>query len=79
MLSLLLVTLFGISQVPGPTGSNLRSKSLLVQADSMLLDTSSIIPQTFTIDGIPGSDYRLDFINAILYWNNKPDRDSIRV
>ncbi len=79
MLSLLLVALYATSQIPGPTGSNLRSKNLQVQADSMLLDTSSIIPQTFTIEGIPGSDYRLDFINAVLYWNNKPDRDSIRV
>ncbi len=60
-------------------GSNLRHKTFAIAADSILLDTTSIIPQTFTIEGIPSSDYRLDFINAVLHWNKKPAADSVTV
>lgn len=74
----LLMTFFVEAQVPGPAGSNLRQKVFPVSADSIVLDTTSVIPQTFTIEGVPSSDYRLDFINAILYWHNKPATDSIR-
>jgi hypothetical protein len=31
------------------------------------------------MDGIAASDYRLDFVTAILYWNKKPSSDSIKV
>lgn len=75
----LLMTLWGTAQIPAPGGSNLRHKTFAVIADSISLDTTSIIPQTFLIEGIPSSDYRLDFINAVLYWNKKPAIDSITV
>jgi len=71
----LMMTLWSQAQIPG---SNLRQRVFAVK-DSILLDTTSIIPQTFMIDGIPASDYRLDFINAILHWNNKPSADSVRI
>jgi hypothetical protein len=45
----------------------------------MLLDTTSIIPRTFSISSIPDSDYHLDFVKAILYWNKKPSLDTINV
>ena len=73
------MTLLGQAQSPGQSGSNLRQRVFAVTADSILLDTISIIPQTFIIDSIPSSDYRLDFINAILYWKNKPSNDSVRI
>jgi hypothetical protein len=63
--------------VPVPSTSNLRERSFAV-ADSIRLDTISIIPQSFVIEGIPATDYRLDFINATLHWNTKPAKDSIR-
>lgn len=75
----LLMTFFAEAQVPGPAASNLRQKLLPVIADSVVLDTVSIIPQTFVVEGVPADDYRLDFIKAILYWNNRPATDSIRV
>lgn len=64
---------------PAQQGSNLRHKTFAITADSILLDTTSIIPQTFTIEGIPSSDYRLDFINAVLHWNKKPAAESVTV
>jgi hypothetical protein len=81
----LLMTVWSHAQVPVPapvpaqsSGSNLRHKTFAV-TDSIRLDTTSIIPQTFVVDGIAADDYRLDFINAILYWNRKPASDSIVV
>src|SRR5688500_981077 len=57
----LLMTLMGKAQLPAYSGSNLRHKTFATAADSISLDTTSIIPQTFTVEGIPSSDYRLDF------------------
>ena len=71
-----MMTLWSQAQNPG---SNLRQRVFAVNADSIRLDTLSIIPQTFSIDGISAPDYRLDFINAILHWNNKPATDSVRI
>jgi hypothetical protein len=56
--------------------SNLRQKKLPV-ADTMVLDTTSIIPKTFLVAGVSDTDYRLDFVKAILYWNKKPLADSV--
>jgi hypothetical protein len=59
--------------------SNLRHRLFPVNADSIVIDTISIIPQTFTIENVSASDYRLDFIRAILYWYNKPAADTVRM
>lgn len=59
--------------------SNLRQKILKVTSDSLQIDTTSIIANTFSIEGIEAADYRLDFINARLYWNKRPTSDSIRI
>ncbi len=58
--------------------SNLRQKKLMV-ADTMILDTISIVPRTLSIAGVPDSDYHLDFIKAILIWNKKPSVDSVLI
>lgn len=61
------------------TPSNLRQKTIAVKADSMVLDTTSIVPNTFSIDNIAPADYRLDLVTAILYWNKKPALDSVTI
>ena len=70
------MTLVSLAQLPG---SNLRHRVFAVAADSIKLDTLSIVPQTFSIEGVSASDYRLDFINAILHWYNKPASDSVKL
>jgi len=45
----------------------------------MRLDTVSIVPKTLSVLGIPDSDYHFDFINAVLYWNKKPAKDSVLI
>ncbi|HVZ57222.1 MAG TPA: hypothetical protein VG870_11230 [Chitinophagaceae bacterium] len=46
-------------------------------ADSLRLDTLSILPSSLGIDRVPDSSYRLDFIRAVLHWIHKPAGDSI--
>ncbi len=72
----LMITLVSQAQLPG---SNLRHRALAVAADSIKLDSLSIIPQTFSIAGISTSDYRLDFINSTLNWIAKPAADSVKI
>src|SRR5687768_2241924 len=69
------------AQVPIPTmiQSNLRTKIIKNNADSLRIDTISIIPSTFIVKDIPASDYWLDFVKAILYWIKKPAAEDITV
>ena len=76
---LVLLSVWTKGQLPFPNGgpgSNLRLRKLAV-ADTMRLDTISIVPRTLSIAGIPDSEYHLDFINALLYWKQKPSLDSV--
>ncbi|HEY1022589.1 MAG TPA: hypothetical protein VGE06_09785, partial [Flavisolibacter sp.] len=50
---------------------------MAIQGDSIRLDTLSIIPNTFTLNEVDSTAYRLDFVNAVLYWKQLPFRDSI--
>jgi hypothetical protein len=80
LLLMFLPSLWTSGQLPLPSNekklSNLRQRKLPV-ADTMVLDTSSIIPKTLSIAGVSDTDYHLDFVKAILYWNKKPSVDSI--
>ena len=59
--------------------SNLRIRTLPILGDSLMLDSLSIVPNSFYLHGIPDSLFRLDVINAILYWKQPPERDSVTV
>ncbi|HEX7904316.1 MAG TPA: hypothetical protein VF487_10585 [Chitinophagaceae bacterium] len=77
---IILLSLWSHAQLPGQTVvSNLRQKKIIVQADSTRLDSISIIPRSLVIAGIPETDYRLDFVKAILYWNKRPLNDTIDI
>lgn len=62
-----------------PVRSNLHVKKISVIADSVVLDTASIIPNSFKIKNVDSSFYRLNFVKAILYWKIKPSADSVAV
>ena len=57
--------------------SNLRQKVFKTNTDSLKIDTISIIPNTLFVAYVIAEDYRLDFVNAILYWKKKPVTDSV--
>ncbi len=77
----LLISILLEAQIPAENSpvSNIRQKTLKINTDSIRLDTVSIIPNSFSIAWVPAGDYRLDFVNAVLYWKKKPAADSILV
>jgi hypothetical protein len=75
-----LLSFWGNAQIPvGTSTSNLRQKTFKVAGDSLKIDTISIVPATFSIPGISATDYRLDFVNAVLYWKIKPVAETVIV
>lgn len=81
-LLLILLCLLGVqlgTAQENPSLSNLRKKYLPVTSDTLLLDTLSIVPETFLIENIDSSDYSLDIFNARLIWKKKPQRDFVNV
>ena len=57
--------------------SNLRKHQISTLKDSIVFDSLSIIPRTFRINGVPDSTYRVDELNAVLIWKQKPGTDSV--
>lgn len=76
-----LSSFWGYSQLPAPAlpGSNLRAKTIRVGSDTLYLDSVSIVASTFSVSYVPAADYRLDAVNAILYWKKKPALDSVTI
>jgi hypothetical protein len=74
-----LSSLWGNAQFPvaNTATSNLRQKIFKADADSLKIDTVSIVPNTFSVASISPSDYRLDFVKAILYWKKKPAAETV--
>jgi hypothetical protein len=78
-LCMIITTIF--AQYP----SNTRSKVFAVKADTIYLDSLSIIPGSVLVhtwkktDTISPSLYSIDFAKSILVWKNKPQIDSIRI
>jgi hypothetical protein len=62
-----------------PARSNLHIKKIAGNRDSVVLDTASIVPNTFRIVDIDSAFYRLDFVKAILYWKTRPSTDSVLI
>jgi len=59
--------------------SNLRKKNISTKNDLQKIDTISIAPKTFSILNVPASYYKLDEVNAVLHWINKPPYDSVTI
>jgi hypothetical protein len=59
--------------------SNLVRKYISARQDTLLLDTLSIVPGSFSAKGIPGSAYLLNVTEAVFVWRQKPAADSVVV
>lgn len=84
ILCVLFVSLSGLpssAQIPLSNDGrpNLRQRVFKINSDTLRLDTISIVPNTFSVAYIPAADYRLDYVNAVLYWKKRPPADSILV
>ena len=73
-----LSALYADSQVNIPI-SNLRQKTIILTGDTLALDTLSIIPRTLTIQRVPPSDYRIDFVNSKIYFIQRPVSDTLKI
>jgi hypothetical protein len=59
--------------------SNLRSTRISARTSPVTIDSLSLVPGSIRIEGIPESDYTVDFINARLTWIKQPEFDSVLV
>ena len=59
--------------------SNLRKKIISTAAAEITLDTLSIVPNSFKIEGISPSSYKLDEVNATFTWLLKPTDEKVWV
>lgn len=59
--------------------SSLRSKKIAIVADTLRIDTLSIMPGSFFVKGYDSSQYYIDVVKSQLVWKVKPDVDSIQI
>jgi len=79
---LLFAVLESFAQIPVQDNkplSNLRRKKIAVVADTIRVDTFSVIPNTFLIESFSDSVYFFDNINALLKWRTLPSVDSVTI
>ena len=69
---ILILTVLGKAQNNPNSLSNLRRKVLPVHGAEIIIDSLSIVPNTFNIERINKDQYFLDEINAILKWKSLP-------
>lgn len=64
------------AQLPGSNG---RQKTLKLRADSLQLDSLSIIPGSVHIAGLPDSAFSIDAPKGLLRWRQRPQGDSVHI
>ncbi|MEO6682410.1 MAG: hypothetical protein ABIN48_06250, partial [Ginsengibacter sp.] len=67
------------SQKNNEPRSNLRIKTISTKGNPVIIDSSSIIPNTLQIKNIPNSDYEIDYINARITWKTDSLPDSLHL
>jgi hypothetical protein len=78
-LLLLFVASVSRAQVNQSVSSNWRSKKIPVRADTLSLDSLSVVPGTFMVEGSDASAYELNEVRAKLWWKHRPASDSVKV
>ncbi len=57
----------------------MREKYILIQTDSLQIDSLSLVPHSLIVQGIDSNAYFLDWSKSILYWKTKPSIDSVKI
>jgi hypothetical protein len=71
-----LVAQEGVKHTYSPT---LRSRNLIIQGDSLIVDSLPIVPGTLFIKGIAPQTYKFDPFRSILVWQQRPKLDTVEV
>ena len=79
LLLALLIGQFAVAQQAGGPGSNLRIKKVSTRAVAVDFDTLSIFPTTFIVTNVDAGYYKLDAVNAKLYWLKPLLADSVLI
>jgi hypothetical protein len=67
------------AQVITYPSTTFRAKQIAVSSSSVVIDSSSILPGSFSIKNIESSAYSIDLISARLIWIKKPNTDSVTI
>lgn len=70
--------MFSIAESQPYKFSNIRSHKIAVSS-SVVVDSASIVPNTFFIKGFDTSYYNVDDVNALLTFKKNPGRDSVDI
>ena len=67
------------AQVITYPSTTFRTKQIAVSSSAVVIDSSSILPGSFSIKNIESSTYSIDLISARLIWIKKPNADSVTI
>lgn len=74
----MLCSLLSFAQQPSSL-SNLRTKKISTKTTPVKIDSLSVVPKSIVVAGIAPERYRVDAINAQLFWIDPPAIDSVTV
>src|SRR5665647_3605752 len=67
------------SQINPEHLSNLRRKYIAIKTNPVHFDSSSIIPNTVSIAGIPNDSFHIDYVNALITFTATHLPDSVYI
>ncbi|MFZ4059327.1 MAG: hypothetical protein ACOYKE_14385, partial [Ferruginibacter sp.] len=68
-----------VAQQKPTAASNKRTKTISTKIPITKFDTLSIIPGSFAVIDVSPSLYKIDALNAVITWLNKPLKDSVLI
>ena len=70
--TVLILLAFGIYVASAQDLSNIRTKLIKISGDTVLIDSSGIVPNSLEISGLSSADFFVDHTAGILVWKRKP-------
>ncbi len=79
MLSLAIIARPSFAQDFNSLQSNFRTKKISTKNKTVYIDTLSVIPNSFVINGLSDRLYSFNPVNSLLIWNDIPLTDSVTI
>lgn len=67
---LIVIMCLSVHTIYGQSFSNRISKTFLIDSDTLILDSVSIVSASFTVEGVDTADYEIDYTNALFILKN---------